>query len=82
LNIVIINDLPQAVEEAKVVLFADDTNILLIEKDLTSLKGKIVKVTKQLENWFIANNLIINTENTKAILFQGRGSSLIHRPVQ
>jgi hypothetical protein len=36
---------------------------------------------KQLENWSLTNNLIINTEKTKAILFQGRGSSLIHRPV-
>jgi hypothetical protein len=57
-----VNVLPQAVQEAKVVLFADDTNILLIEKDLTPLKGKIVKVRKQLENWFLTNNLTVNTE--------------------
>jgi hypothetical protein len=76
-----INDLSQAVKEAKVMSFADDTNILLTEKDLTSLKGKIVRVTKHFENWFRTNNLIINTEKTEAILFQGRGSSLIHRPV-
>jgi hypothetical protein len=35
-----INDLPQAVHKAKVVLFGDDTNMLLTEKDLTLLKGK------------------------------------------
>jgi hypothetical protein len=63
-----INDLPQAVQEAKVVLFADDTNILLIEKYLTSLQEKTVNVMKQLENWFLSNNLIINTGKTKAIL--------------
>jgi hypothetical protein len=51
------------------------------EKNLTSLKGKIAKVKEQLENWFLTNNLIINTEKTKAIIFHGRGSSLIHRPV-
>jgi hypothetical protein len=44
-----INDLPKAVQEAKVVLFMDDTTFL-IEKNLTSLKGKIVKVMKQSEN--------------------------------
>jgi hypothetical protein len=71
--------LPQAVQEAKVVLFADDTNILLIEKNLTSLQEKTVNVMKQLENWFLSNNLIINTGKTKAILFQGNGSSSIHR---
>jgi hypothetical protein len=75
-----ISDLPQAVQEAKVVLFADNTNILLIEKNLTSLQDKIVNVMKQLENWFLFNNLIINTGKTKAILFQGNGSSSIHRP--
>jgi hypothetical protein len=76
-----INDLPQAVQEAKVVLFVDNTNILLVEKDLASLKGKIVEVIKQLENRFSTNNLTINLEKTEAILFQRRGSSLIHRPV-
>jgi hypothetical protein len=73
--------LPQAVEEAEVALFMDDTNILLTEKNHTSLKVKIVKVMKQLENWFLTNNLIIHMEKTKAILFQGRRSSLIHRPI-
>jgi hypothetical protein len=76
-----INDLPQDVQEAKVVLLVDDTNILFTKKKITSLNGKIVKVTKQLENWFLTNNLMINMEKTKAILFQGRGSSLIYRPV-
>jgi effector-binding domain-containing protein len=75
-----INDLPQSVQEPKVVLFPDDTNILLIEKTLTSLQEKIVHVVKQLENWFLSNNLIINTGKTKALLFQENGSSSIHRP--
>jgi hypothetical protein len=65
-----INDLPQAVQEAKVVLFTDDTNILLIEKNLTSLKGKIEKVMKQSENWFLTNNLTINMEKTKQYYFR------------
>jgi hypothetical protein len=81
LFLLFINDLPQAVQEAKVVLFADDTNILLTEKNLTSLKWKIVEVMKLFENRFLTNNPIINMEKTRAILFQGRGSSLIHRPV-
>jgi hypothetical protein len=53
----------------------EDTNILLSEKDLTLLNGKIIKVMKPLENWFLTNNLIINTEKTEAIQFQGRESS-------
>jgi retron-type reverse transcriptase len=53
-----INDLPQAVQETKVVLFVDDTSILLIEKTLTSLKEKTAKVMNQVENWFSSNSLI------------------------
>jgi hypothetical protein len=81
LLLLFINKLPQAVQEATVMLLTDDTNVLLTEKDLPVLKANIVKVMKRLENWFSTNNLIINTEKTKAILFQRRGSSLIHRPI-
>jgi hypothetical protein len=73
LFLLFINDMPQAVHEAKVVLFTGDTNILLPEKNLTSLKDKIVKVMKQLENCFLTNNLIINMEKAKAILFREEG---------
>jgi hypothetical protein len=81
LLLLFINDLPQAVQEAKVVLFTDDTNILLTEKNFISLKGETIKCMKQLENWFLTNNLIINMKNNKAILFEGTGSNLIHRPI-
>jgi hypothetical protein len=56
------NDLPQ---EAKVVLFIDDTNILLTDNKLISLNEKIQKVRKQLDNWFHENHLIINMNKTK-----------------
>jgi hypothetical protein len=36
---------------------------------------------KQLENWFLTNDLIINMEKTKVVLSEGRGSGLIHRPI-
>jgi hypothetical protein len=80
LFLLFINDLPQAVQEVKVLLFTDDTTILLREENLPLLKEESVKVMKQLENWFLTNNLIINTEKTKAILYQGRGYSLTHGP--
>jgi hypothetical protein len=48
LYLLFINDLPQAVQDAKVVLFVDYTNILLIEKDLTSLKGKSYETIRKL----------------------------------
>jgi hypothetical protein len=63
------------------VFFTSDTNIVLTEKILTFLKVKIIKVMEQLEYWSLTNNLTINMEKTKTVLFQGRGSSLIHRPI-
>jgi hypothetical protein len=40
LFLLFINDLPKAIQDAKIILFADDTNLLLIEKNLKSLKEK------------------------------------------
>jgi hypothetical protein len=44
LFLLFINDLPDARPLAKVVLFADDTNILLIDNSTEALNGKIKKV--------------------------------------
>jgi hypothetical protein len=69
--------LPKAVQDAKIVLFADDTNILLIDKNLKSLNDKIQAAMNQIANWFAVNDLIINTEKTKALFFQRRSLSTI-----
>jgi hypothetical protein len=66
-----INDLPHALQEAKVVLFADDINILLTGNELISLNKKILKVRNQLDNWFHENHLIINTDKSKVFFFHG-----------
>jgi hypothetical protein len=41
LFLLFINDLPKGVQYAKIVLFADDTNMLLSDKNLKSLNDKI-----------------------------------------
>jgi hypothetical protein len=45
----------------KVVLFADNTNILVIEKNRNALQDKIDKVMMQLETWFSMNTMVINS---------------------
>jgi hypothetical protein len=35
---------------------------------------------KQLQNWFLNNNLVINTEKTKVMLFQGKESGSNIKP--
>jgi hypothetical protein len=67
--------------QAKVVLFGDDTTILVIENTLEFLNENVVKVTEQLESWFYENQLIINTDKTKVLFFHGRGPTLMYRPV-
>ena len=36
---------------------------------------------KKLENWFLYNDLVINIEKNKVMLFQGNGSGSIIRPI-
>jgi retron-type reverse transcriptase len=75
-----INDLPNALPLAKVVLFADDTNILLIDNSIEALNGKIKKVIDLLESWFNDNKLLINTEKAKVLFFHEKGLVSKYRP--
>jgi hypothetical protein len=58
-----INDLPANVQGTEMVLFADDINVLVIDKEKEVVQQKINRMLKQLETWFKVNNLIINTKN-------------------
>jgi hypothetical protein len=44
-----INDFPQYIPDTKVVLFADDINIVLADKDVTRLQDKVNNTMKQIE---------------------------------
>jgi len=64
-----INDLPSHINEAKLVLFADGTNILVTGKNEEELHSKILVVTKQLDGWLCKNDLVVNTIKTVAMCF-------------
>jgi hypothetical protein len=64
-----INDLSHHILYVEAVIFVDDTNILIIDKNKIALQEKIKKVMIQLESWCSKSNLIINTDTTKAMLF-------------
>jgi hypothetical protein len=64
-----IKDLPLNIRGAKVLLFADDINLLITGKDECLLQQKITKVMREVESWFQKNNLIINTEKTNQCRF-------------
>jgi hypothetical protein len=63
-----------------VVLFADDTNLLITGKDECVLQHKITKVMREVETWFQKNNFIINTEKTIAMSFHSKQMRLPLRP--
>jgi hypothetical protein len=44
-----VNDLPLNVQATKMLLFADDTNISVIDKDYKALQEKTTRVMEQLE---------------------------------
>jgi hypothetical protein len=53
-----INDLPLHIQDAQLVLFADDINILLIDKNIDAVQARLSRVIKQFETWFSNNSLI------------------------
>jgi len=68
LFLIYINDLPLNIQGAKLILYADDTNVLVVDKN-EALQTKLSLVMKQLEIWFLKNDLIINTTKTVAMSF-------------
>jgi hypothetical protein len=60
-----INDLPKIISEiSKPILFADDTSIIISDKDPINFKIKINKVSDMTNEWFATNLLSINYEKT------------------
>ena len=50
-------------------LYADYTNILVVDKNGEALQARLSSVTKQLEVWFLKNYLIVKTTTTVAMSF-------------
>jgi hypothetical protein len=69
LFLVYINDLSLNIQAAKLILYIDDTNVLVTDRNEEALQMKLTLVMKQLEIWFPKNDLIINTTKTAAMSF-------------
>ena len=60
-----INDLPMSVtHDSKAILFADDTSVLVTDKDFTKFKQKMNLALMSLDQWFTANQLVLNITKT------------------
>jgi hypothetical protein len=60
---------------AKVFLFADDTGILVTEKNHVELNYKIMGTLSLIINWFTADKLVLNVNKTNFVKFAPRHSS-------
>ena len=77
---VYINDLPRSVtHDSKAILFADDTSVLVKDKDYTKFKQKMDSTLVNLDQWFTANQLILNITKTKVIKFAPK--TIAHVPL-
>jgi len=54
-----INDLPLNITGTKIVLSADDTNILVADENINDLRYKLNNVMTELQTWFTLNNLLL-----------------------
>ena len=64
-----INDLPLNVTGTNIVLFADDTNLLITGENINTVQSSLKSVMQDIQTWFFSNSLIVNTGKTLAISF-------------
>ena len=67
-----INDINDASNLLNLILFADDTNVLMSHKDLNHLSDMLTLEMDKLPIWFKANKLSLNLKKTKFMVFKPR----------
>jgi len=75
-----INDLPLNTHGTNLVIFTDDINVLIMDRDVCALQRKIDRVIAELEIWFRRNDHIINVSKTGVMSFHNRQSKLLVKP--
>ena len=68
LFLIYINDLPQAVQNSAVSMYADDTSLCYQSSDIDVLNEAINNDLKQLDTWLQGNKLSLNVAKTNSML--------------
>ena len=68
LFLIYINDLPQAVQDSTVSMYADDTSLCYQSSDITQLNEAINGDLKQLDTWLQGNKLSLNVAKAYSML--------------
>ena len=76
LFLIYINDLPNAIKNSVVYLFADDTNLLNICNSYKSLKKQLNYDLKGLYLWLLPNKISLNAAKTELIVFRKQGEKI------
>jgi hypothetical protein len=73
-----INDLPKSINNnAKVLLFADDTSIIINSLNQTEFEDSASKIFQSINRWFTSNLLSLYVEKTHFMQFVTKTSSLL-----
>jgi hypothetical protein len=75
-----INDLPKYVQDVQMVLYSDNINILVVDKDENTLTCKIAYLMNHLKAWFNNSVLILNIRKSCALSFHPRQRELVCKP--
>ena len=57
------------IEQHQKVLFADDTNIVIMGNNIAALQENLNSTINAVQTWFSANNLIVNIDKTTTMFF-------------
>jgi len=74
-----INDLNIAIKSSKVHHFADDTNLLLINKSLKKINTLINHDLALLVQWLRSNKISLNTSKTEIVIFRPKNKTITKR---
>ncbi len=82
LFIIYMNNIINASSRFKFTMYVDDTNLLIADKDITSLHLHLSSELNSVSQWLKSNELKLNVKKTNCIFFQNRSLKNYLPPVQ
>lgn len=71
----LLNDLPGAISDAEIYMYADDVAAIITAPTAPGLERRLNSVVRRLERWFQSNGLALNREKTCFMTFQLNGTT-------